>query len=54
MVFTMTCKAKRVIEEVLEYDQLRRQKIKANFRKLESLGLPALMAMVLPVTNLKR
>ena len=42
MAFTTTCKVKRVILEVLEYEQLRRQKIEANTRKLESLGPPTL------------
>ena len=54
MAFTMTCKVKRVIDKVPEYEQLRQQKIEANTRKLESLGLPALVAAVLPETNLKR
>ena len=39
MACAMTCKVKHVIEEVPKYEQLRQQKIEANTKKLESLGL---------------
>ena len=54
MAYTMTCKGKRVIKEVPEYEQLRWQKIEANTRKLVFLGLPTLMAAIKVASNLER
>jgi hypothetical protein len=50
----MICWSKHVIENVPKYEQLRQQKIKANTKKLKSLGLPALAAPLLPATTLKK
>ena len=54
MTCAMTCDSKRGIQQEIEYERLRREKIEANTRKLESLGLLALAAAVKPATDLKR
>ena len=54
MTCAMTCDSKRAIQQEMEYERLRREKFEANTRKLESLGLLALVAAVKSVTDLKR
>ena len=54
MACAMTHDSKCAIQEEIEYERLRRQKIEANTRKLESLGLLTLAAAVRPAINLKR
>lgn len=46
--------SKCAMQQETKYERLRRQKIEANTRKLELLGLLALAATVKPAIDLKR